>query len=395
VDIVPRGKRTLAAAVALAALLVPAAAADAARTVPPGFYGSVYGGNVELAPAGVQTQLWNKLAEGGAESARVLFNWDWAQRAQPHGPFDWSKIDPLVMNAVKRGMSILPIVEYAPGWAKRYPTRNSSPPRDVNDYTAFLRACIERYGPRPALFTNKSFWWTNPTLPYKPIREWEIWNEPEIAFHWYREPFKRPWQEQDAKAYVKLLKASYTVVHQADPGAKVVLAALSIDSWKNLRRFYDWTDIEGKFDVAAIQAYSGSTSFIPTLMRNFRQVLNNHGAKNIPMYVTEMTWPAAKGKSNPHYTTGYMSGFITDRQTAAKRLTEGYKILRGMRSELKLQRVYWYTGVSSYKSANEYEYSGLLNFQNGKVLFPPVFGAYQKSARAAEGCAKDSNGVCK
>jgi Glycosyl hydrolase family 53 len=380
--------RFLAVAAVLAVL--PAATAGAAnRKVPKGFYGSVYGGNIEYAPATVQGQLWDGLAEAGVESTRVVFNWDLAQRAHVRGAIDWSHIDLLVGNAVIRGMSILPVVEYAPGWAKRYPSKNSSPPKDVADYTKFLKACIARYGP------GGKFWALHHEITPKPIRRWEIWNEPEIAFHWYRDPFQRPWQAQDAKAYVKLLKASYTTVHQADPGAKVVLAALSIDSWKNLKKLYDWTDIEGKFDVAAIQAYSGSTSFIPTLMRNFRQVLNNHGAKNIPMYVTEMTWPAAKGHANPHYTTGYMSGFITDRQTAAKRLTEGYKILRGMRSELKLERVYWYTGVSAYQGPNEYEYSGLLNYQNGGAQALPVFFAYRKSARDAEGCAKNSIGKCK
>jgi hypothetical protein len=380
--------RGAALALACALAVLPAAVADAAkRKVPRGFYGTVYSGNIELAPKSLQTQLWNNLAQGGVESARVVFNWDLAQ-GTPNGAIKWSRIDRLVTNAVKRGMSVLPVVEYAPNWAKQYPGQVASPPKQPSDYTAFLRACIERYGP------NGTFWGKHPELPNKPLREWEVWNEPEIIFHWYRQPRGRAWGKSDAKRYVKLLRASYKAVHDADPGAKVVLAALSIDSWKNLKKLYDWTDIEGQFDVAAIQAYSGTTAFIPTLMRRFRSALDTHGASGVPIYVTEMTWPAAKGKAHPHYTTGYMAGFLTDNNGAAARLTEGYKILRGMRSELKLKRVYWYTGVSAYSGPNEFEYSGLLTVKNGGPAAWPSYFAYQKSAKAAEGCAKTPTGDC-
>src|SRR5204862_7336781 len=101
----------------------------------------------------------------------------------------------------------------------------------------------------------------------------------------------RPWEKSDAKRYVQLLRAASKTVHEADHGAKVVLAALSIDSWKNLRKLFAWTDVEGLFDVAAIQAYSGSTAYLPTLMRDFRSALDDHGAKGTPIYATEMTWP--------------------------------------------------------------------------------------------------------
>jgi hypothetical protein len=355
--------------------------------VPHGFYGVNYGGPVENAPSEIQSSLWDKLAAGGAESARVLFNWELAQ-PEAHGAFEWSRIDALVSNAVRRGMNVLPVVEYAPNWAKQYPGQIASPPAHTADYTAFLRACIERYGP------GGSFWAENSDLPVRPIREWEVWNEMEIPYQWYRSPKGRDWERSDAKRYVQLLRASSKTIHEADHGAKVVLAAFSIDSWKNLRKLFEWTDVEGLFDVAAIQAYSGSTSYIPKLMRDFRSVLDGHGQSKVPIYVTEMTWPAAKGKAHPHYTTGYMKGFLTDQDGAAKRLTTAYKTLRGMRSELKLRRVYWYTGVSAYSGSNEFEYSGLLTVQ-GTVKALPVYSAYRKSAKAAEGCAKASNGDCR
>jgi polysaccharide biosynthesis protein PslG len=380
-----RTLRILAVAVAL--LLLPAAVADGAtRKVPPGFYGAGYGGDVELADPFAQAGLWNRLAEGGVESVRVLFNWEIAQPTKTAPP-DWRRNDMLVTSAVTHGMSILPVVEYAPRWAKQFPDKPQSPPKNTIDYTAFLRACIQRYGP------NGSFWRAHPKLPKRPIRQWQIWNEPEIKYHWYRTGSS--WSKGDAVKYVALLRAARATVRRWDPGAKVVLAALSINSWKNLDKLYKWTAILGQFDTAAVQAYSGTPSYIPTIMRNFRAALDAHGAKNIPIYVTEMTWPAAKGRANPKYQTGYMSGFVTDKNGQAKRLTEGYRILTGMRTQIKLLSVYWYTGVTKYATTNEYEYSGLLTLTNNAPSARPSWFAYQRSASAAQGCAKKPNGACK
>lgn len=381
-------------ALACAGLLVPAATAEA--RVPQGFYGVNYSGNIELAPASIQSAIYDRLAQAGVESTRVLFNWDRAQRSGRGGPYDWHWIDRLVENASMRGMTVLPMVHFAPAWAKQYPTKVSSPPKSNSDYTAFLKACIQRYGP-VTLKSNasNSFWLAHPLLPRREIHEWEIWNEPEISFHWWREPKGRKWGEQDSDRYVSLLRASYKAVHETDPGGKVVLAPLSIDSWKNLGKMYNWSPgLRGAFDIASLQAYAGSPSFLPTLMRNYRAVLNSHGAQNVPLYVTEMTWPAAKGKAHPRYTTGYMQGFLTDQKGAAARLTKGYKSLRSLRNEIKIKGVYWYIAASAYSSANEFEYSGLVTVRNNAIKTFPVYTAYQNSARSAEGCAKTSTGSC-
>ena len=385
----PRGKRTLGLLLPFV-LLMAAPSASAARSVPQGFYGVVYSGNVELLSPQSQAKLWDRLAAGGAETARVVFNWELTQSAKG-GPYYWNRIDQLVIEATKRRMTILPILKYAPRWAKRYPTKMQSPPKDPAQFAAFARAVVARYGPGP----TASFWLQHPELPRRPIRQFQVWDEPEISFHWWREPRGRKWGASDARDYVRLLRATYKAIHSADSGAKVITAALSIDSWKNLEKIYTWApDFKGSFDVAALQGYSGTADFVPTILRRFRAVLNRHGDSNIPMEVTEMTWPAAKGKSHPHYTTGYMSGFLTDQQGAAKRLTKAYKLLRGIRNEVKLNAVVWYTGVSAYATSNEFEYSGLLTFKNDLVRQFPVYSAYRKSAQAAEGCIKTTLGLC-
>jgi hypothetical protein len=386
------GRSLIRAALALvvAVTLGASAANAAARTVPSGFFGVNTSGNIELQPARVQKAHWDKLATAGAESVRILFNWDLAQKHYGQ-PTKWSRNDALVTYAVQHGMRILPVVEYAPAWAKVFPTVVASPPRGTKYYTAFLRAAIKRYGP------NGRFWAAHPNLPEKPIREWQIWNEPEIAFHWYRKPFTRKWEPKDARQYVTLLKAAYKTVHQADPGAKVVLAALSIDSWRSLDKLYRWANLGKSFDIAALQGYAGKPEFIPTLLRRFRDVLDSHGAKKVPIYLTEITWPAAQGKANPRYTTGYMEGFLTTQSGAAQRLATAYNVLsaKSLRDSVKLKKAFWYIGATSYKGRNEFDYSGLLKFTSTKVTPVPAYAAYQKAARAAEGCAKKTNGACR
>jgi hypothetical protein len=386
---VTRAPRLTALCAAAALLLVASAPAAASRKVPRGFFGVNTSGNIEVAPASVQQQMWDKLARGGAESARILFNWDLSEPAS--GEFDWSRNDSIVGYAAEHGMKVLPTVEYTPRWARQYPDVASSPPKSVKPYTKFLRAAIERYGP------HGDFWEQHPDLRYRPLREWQIWNEPEIAFHWYRQPFTRKWHPSDARRYVKLLRAAYDTVHDADSGAKVVLAALSIDSWRSLDKLYRWGKLKKYFDVAALQAFAGDPDFIPTLLHRFRDVLDRHGRDEVPLYATEMTWPAAKGKASPGYTTGYMSGFLTSRKGAAERLSKAYSMLgeKKVRKRVRLRRVYWFIGASSYKSRNEFEYSGLLKLSGEKLSPVPAYFAYRKAARAAEGCSKASDGDCR
>jgi hypothetical protein len=386
------GRGVIRAALALVAVLAVAASSAhaATRKVPHGFFGVNSSGNIEVAPSSIWSAQWDKLASGGAESVRVLFNWDIAAKHKG-APIDWSRNDSIVRYAVAHGMDILPVVEYAPPWAKLYKDQVSSPPKGTANYTAFLRKLIQRYGPQG------TFWTLNPLLPKKPLRQWQIWNEPEIAFHWYRKPFTRKWQPKDAKQYVALLKASYKTIHATDPGAKVVLAALSIDSWRSLDKLYRWANLGKSFDVATLQGYAGKPDFIVTLLQRFRDVLNHHGAIKIPLYLTEITWPAAKGKAHPRYTTGYMSGFLTNQSGQASRLARAYKLLVDpkLRKSMKLQRAFWYISATSYTGRNEFDYSGLLKFTSSSIKAVPAYGAYQKAARAAEGCAKGTNGNCR
>jgi hypothetical protein len=370
-------------------LLAPASADAGKRKVPRGFFGVNYAGPIEDSPFDVQKLQWDRLARAGAESARMVFNWDLAQKT-PVGPINWSRTDTAVRLATEHRIQLLPVVLYAPEWAKRYHGWNGSPPRNVSDYTAFLKKLIGRYGP------HGDFWNANPDLPERPLRTWQIWNEMDLQFQWYRPA--NHWRPQDAADYGKLLRASYKTVHSADHGAKVVLGALAIDGWRILDEMYKNGHIAGYFDIAAPQVEAGDWHFLPTVLRRFRAVLNEHGAKKVPIYGTEFGWPASKGRGpHPGYDTGYMSGYFTTDKGMASRLRNGYTLLAkaSLRKELKLQRLMWFTAVSTYKGDFEYDYSGLLWQRGNHVTAKPAYRSYVKTARRLEGCTKKSTGACR
>ena len=59
------------------------------------------------------------------------------------------------------------------GWARARLDLLHSPPADPARYAAFAGALAHRYGP------GGSFWAAHPALPRRPVRTYEIWNEPD------------------------------------------------------------------------------------------------------------------------------------------------------------------------------------------------------------------------
>ena len=269
----------LALPAVLLALAFPAAAA--ARDVPQGFYGVVYDGAATQASPAVQDAQFAQMARAGVESVRAVFSWAAAQPAQG-GPFDFTASDELVALAARHGMSLLPIVIYTPQWARVYPGRAASPPADPSAYAQYLAALAARYG------SAGTFWADHPELPRRPLLYWQIWNEPHLTLYWDAPD----WQN----GYGALLRAAHAALRQADPRSRVVLAGLTGTSWDALESLYERGGVRGQFDVAALQTYTGTAAHLLLAVQLIRGVLARHGAARMPLWLTEMGWPAAKGR---------------------------------------------------------------------------------------------------
>jgi hypothetical protein len=349
----------LPAAVALAlALIAPSAAA---ASPPRAFYGMNWDMGVARAPAGVQDAEWRRMKASGVESVRATFFWSHAQ-PQAFGPISFRETDGVVALAARYRLRLLPVVMYTPGWAATDPSLRSPPPAKPSYYTDYLRALVARYGPRG------TFWAERPELPRRPLREWQIWNEPGLAGMWTA--------PQSSQGYGKLLCSSRRVVRGLDPGATIVLAGIVNYAWFELENLYRSEKVRGCFDVAAVHPYTGTVSGVETFVKLFARVLRRRHDRK-PIWVTESGFSAAKGRTGD----GELRSIQTTDRGMSRRLTAAYKMFARTRFSPPVRRVYWYTWASSYGAdGGVFDFSGLRSFDGTTARSKPSLAAYRRLA---------------
>jgi hypothetical protein len=346
---------------ALCAALALAAPAQA-RSVPRGWLGVQADGPLtELGnPFGSE---WKLMAASGAETVRTSFNW---ARAQPSssGPIDFTATDAVVLSAARQRLRVLPVVQSAPGWAAARPADGtSSPPRSPADYTRFLTALVHRYGPRGSL------WAEHREVPRMPIRDWQVWNEPNFRFHWSVQPF--------ARRYVKLLRASRRALRAADHGSRTILGGLANESWIALRRIYR-AGGHGTFDAVALHPYTRRPRDVLRLVELSTRVATRAHDRHVPFWITELSWPASKGKATD------APLFVTDERGQASRLGTALKLLAHNRRRLRIRKVIWYTWLSREPSPFLFDWSGLRRLHGDQVVSARSLGVFRRAAKRLE-----------
>jgi hypothetical protein len=366
----------LALAGACLALVTPVAGA---RSVPPGFFGAMANGPLDLASTDLGAEF-GVMRSAGVESIRLPMEW---AAVQPYASFadvpaqererfvdagdgrpsDFTALDARVLAAAGQGISVLGLVLRCPVWAAKDPGRAFSPPRDDAQYARFLRTLIGRYGP------NGFLWQAHPDVRRVAVRDWQIWNEPNLSNYFSQQPYARP--------YARLLAASYRAVHAADAGARVVMAGLANYSWRELEKLYG-AGVKGDFDVAAVHPFSGRPSNSVKITRLNREVMDRHGDRTRPIWLTELTWSSAKGKK----TNVQHNWEVTEAQQGT-RLRQAYELFARSRRALRLGRIYWYTWASTDRdSPNSFDYSGLRTLlPDGTLADKPALGAFRAVVR--------------
>jgi hypothetical protein len=365
---------------ALAALLIAAPGASAARSVPQGFFGVMWDHGVTNAPAEMQDGQWDLMASSGVESVRTVFSWAAAQPDGRGSQISFAETDPVVRRAALRNIEVLPIVFYAPRWARAYRNRFASPPESRSDYITYVAALVDRYGPAG------TFWDENPDLPRRPLREWQIWNEPHLPAYWDA-PEKGPYGY--ARGYPLLLRASYHMIKDLDPGAKVVMAGITQRAWEEIELLYQ-RGIKRYFDIAALQIFPQTVRRAVKATAFFRDAMRRRGDGRKPIYLTEITWPASRGR-----TQGIKYQRQETPQGMAAKLSQVYAALAARRGALGVRKVFWYTWASPYgRGGSIFNYAGLQRFDDRLFQAQPALSAYQRSARRFQGCQKTVTGLC-
>jgi polysaccharide biosynthesis protein PslG len=342
----------------VAALCLPAAAHAG---VPRDFFGVMANGPLD-APGFALDAESAAMRRDGVGTERMEIAWDLVEPQK--GQYDFTLPDRKILAAARAGIDVLGLIVRCPGWAAKEPGSVFSPPRDPADYAAFAKVLIARYGP------NGELWHAHPEVAPRPVRAWQIWNEPNIAVYWTQQPFMR--------GYARLLNAAYAAIKQADPKATVVMAGLANFSWRDLKRLFEKGGTKLRFDVAAVHPFSGRPSNSVKIVTLNRDVLNRHGARTKPIWLTELTWSSAEGKKQK-----LTQNWETTEAGQAQRLAQAYRLFVRARRALRLQRIYWYTWVTiDRNSPNSFDYSGLRTQRaDGSVVDKPAARAFREVVR--------------
>jgi len=354
-------------AVALTVLLAGmAVATPAAQALPGTFWGIV----PQATPSAEQFQ---RLERGGVDSVRIAIAWGGVQ-PEKGGPLNWSGVDALVGGAASAGIDVLPFVTGTPSWAvhnvavpgsggsvrapKNLPAKGAAGAA----WSSFLQLAVARYGP------NGSFWAENPTVPKRPLRTWQIWNE---------ENFKYFVVKPNPAEYGKLVKLSYTAIKSADPGAQVVLGGMfgrpkggrskakpkqSYFATDFLEQMYERTPgIRGKFNGVALHPYSYHFQELALEIEELRTVMaENHDAAK-GLWITELGW------SSQHPTPSNL--FAKGVSGQKKQLQGAFNLLQSRQAKWRIQRVYWFSVDDQ---------TGACNFCDGSGLFGAGFVASRR-----------------
>ncbi|MFN8215875.1 MAG: hypothetical protein U0R71_04690 [Solirubrobacterales bacterium] len=355
------------AALAGLVLLVLAVSAARAEAAPAKFWGAV-------PQTDLTVEQFNRIERGGVESVRIALEWG-SMQPQQGEPIGWGATDAVIERAAKAGIDVLPTLTGAPRWAVPFvrvpggggataPSRLPTSGAGLAGWKQFVRAAVERYGP------DGEFWATHPGVPVRPLRVWQIWNEPNFKFF-----VANP----NPKEYGKLVKLSYPVIRGADPGAQLILAGLFSQPKDSrhlekrgkklvlvnrngddyfasyfLEQMYKSNPgIKSRFAGVSLHPYASSWHKLTGLIEEVRTALaRSHDAAK-GLWLTELGWSSGRGNA-----------FSKGPAGQARELRSSFRLLLQNRAKWRLQRVYWFS-VDDAK--------GVCNFCDGSGLFGAGF----------------------
>jgi Beta-galactosidase len=127
------------------------------------------------------------------------------------GEYDFEALDRVVGRAADAGIRVLPFVYGSPAWVAAEPASPPLAKEDRASWARFLRVLVRRYGP------GGTFW--EGRARKRPIRRWQLWNEPNFPVFWAPRP--------SPAGYARLLATGARAVRGEDRRARIVLAGLA------------------------------------------------------------------------------------------------------------------------------------------------------------------------
>jgi hypothetical protein len=348
--------RRLCGATALAIALIAPSSSAAAGTPPRGFFGVVPS---SLTPADV-----TRMAENGVATARVQVNWGWVER-QP-GQRNWSNYDSVVGVLAESGLQTEPVLLGVPSWISVRPAKPPIyTPAQRQAWTSFLSELAARYG------HGGSFWSAHPELPYMPLRDWEVWNEPNLSGYWGGRP--------NPRQYVRLLRVTGAGLRRSDPQARIGIGGIfppprpryGVSLQNFMQGIYRVRGARQAFDAVSIHPYASRPKGVLASTREARRIMNRHKDRATSLWITEVGW-----------TTGgrhlRRSPYKATESQQAKFLRQTFRRLIRSRRALHLQLLIWHAWQDSALPGQPWTmFSGLIR-SDGSAK--PSLNAYSQIA---------------
>jgi hypothetical protein len=353
----------LAATGVLLAALSAAPAPAAAASAPPEFFG--------MSAVSIKNKDFPRMARGGIGSYRMVIPWLERGRtsarsiplpdppifpddpgdetdpggeastdgsggsggsggSEPGSPYEWSGADHWMRNLATSGIEPLAVLFGSP----RFVARNSrTPPLDSPEarqgWQDFVRATVSRYGP------NGEFWRLHPTLPYNPVRTWQVWNEQNAAHFWHG-------SKPSPSRYADLLRLTHDAIASVDPAAEIVLGGMygypndrgSMKMSRFLRALYATGSVQGLFDGVALHPYGRGVRAVKRQITDARKIMNANGDAAKGIWITEIGW-ATDGPR------GWQ--LVTNLKGQARKLRRSFRMLLRKRTAYGIRNVTWFS----------------------------------------------------
>ncbi|WP_076477397.1 cellulase family glycosylhydrolase [Williamsia sterculiae] len=216
---------------AVASALCFATPAGAAPAAPAAGYGFTEGsGMLDLSPGALNREL-DAVSRTTATRLRVLV--DWSQVEPTRGTFNWSAPDRVINAARAHGLTVLADIAFTPTWAGGgIGPGKTAPPTRAGDFGAFAATVAQRYQSR--------------------VNEYEIWNEPNLAF-FFGGVANKP------QRFAALLRAAYPAIKRVQPNSTIVSGGLSrsvgVDSPPSFLAAVYAAGGGGSFDAVGMHPY--------------------------------------------------------------------------------------------------------------------------------------------
>jgi hypothetical protein len=321
-----------------------------------------------VTPRQVTAQDAQLIQRTGIGTAHFGLLWPYVQpgSANEHA---WRYVDGIVGPLAARGIRSVPFVWGSPRWvARAYSVTPLSTTAGKRAWANFLKAAVNRYGPG-GTYWRGPYRTAFPGAKPKPIRTWQIWNEPTLSKFFGRKNYVR--------RYAKLLKVSHQAITSEDAHAKIILAGVPGGKKPHpsqfLKKLYRVKGIKKDFSGVALHPYADNLKQLASAIKQTRAAMRKGHDQRTKLWLTELGW----GSGRPD-----RFGINKGPKGQKKMLMKSFEMLIKQRREWRIQSLYWFdwrdpppgrnTDCSFCASA------GLLKYDSTKK---PAWRAYKRIAR--------------